>query len=270
MRHRVIAILTAAFLLSSISISQAQGVNIPVSFGSTPTCLGQMYSDILWPSGYIPYGDYDVNAPSAFANTGQGTLGLTIFFEVRPYGYQSVYDSSAYGSGGSQAMEGVAYTAMNRSVSNNIDTSNYPGDPWLVLATKDMSPSIWTVNKQGTGGLRSSFNSKLISILNGAPQTQDCNGLMYSWAMAIATTNTNSATWSSLGVPQPANGSNPFHGELFFNTDGSTPSVSKSREYALQELGLANAPKYPSGASSWYFWTMTDATGYTGGPAPLM
>ncbi|MCL6558419.1 MAG: hypothetical protein K6U74_06380 [Firmicutes bacterium] len=244
-------------------------VNLPVTNGPSPTCLGQMYSDILWASGYLANGSYDPNAPTQFANSNEGVLGLTIFFEVRPYGYANVYNSSAYGHGGSDAMAGVAATAINRSNTNNIDVSNAPGNPWLTLATKDMSPSIWNVNKQATGGLKSGMYNTLINILNGAPQTQDCNGLMYSWAMAIAACAAHSC--GILRTPQPADPTNYFPKTLFFNTDGSTPSVSPSRVNNLQRLGLANAPRYPSGAYSWYFWTITDATSYPGYPAaPLL
>lgn len=157
-------------------------------------------------------------------------------------------------------MASVAATAINRSNTNNVDVSNAPGDPWLVLAAKGMSPSIWNVNRQGTGGLKSSMNSTLLSILNGAPQTQNCNGLMYSFAMAIAAVDGHAN--GILAVPQTANATNTFPGTLFFNTDGSTPSVSSAQKPFLMELGLANAPKYPSGAYSWYFWTITDATTY--------
>jgi hypothetical protein len=163
-------------------------------------------------------------------------------------------------TGGTEAMAGVAATAINRSNSDNIDMTNYPGNPWMNLATKDQSPGIWVVNKQGSGALKSSFNSKLIPILNGAPQTQDCNGLMYSWAMAIASLNRYTNGSTALGNPQTANPTNLFTGTLFFNTNGSTPSVLSSRQASLQRLGIANAPGYPSGVFTWYFWTITDAT----------
>jgi hypothetical protein len=167
-------------------------------------------------------------------------------------------------------MAGVSATAINRSNSNNVDTSNYPGDPWLNLATKDQSPSVWVVNSQGTGGLRSSFNNLLMNILNGAPQTQNCNGLMYSWSMAIASINMYMNNQTTLNVPQTAYPTNPCPGTLFFNTDGSTPSVSPSQRPYVQIVGEANAPKYPSGAAPWYFWTLTDATSYGGYPARLI
>jgi hypothetical protein len=247
-------------------VSQAQ-VSLPVTSSSNATCLGQMYSDILWPSSYVGNGYYDPNGPTNFANSNEGVLGLTIFFEVRPFGYESVYDSGGYGEGGSEAMASVAATAINRSRTNNVDVSNAPGDPWIILATKDMSPSIWSVNKQGTGGLQSGMYSTLISILNGAPQTQNCNGLMYSWAMAIAASDAQNN--GTLQIPQTANPTNIFPGTLFFNTDGSVPSVSSAQKPFLQELGLTQAPKYPSGAYPWYFWTITDATTFGNFPAML-
>lgn len=252
--------LLSVFLLTT-GFARAQ-VSIPVSFGSAATCLSQMYTDILWPNAPASNGTYDVNAPTTFANTGQGILGLEIFFEVRPYGYESIYDSST--SGGSEAMASVAVTAINRSYTNNIDMTNYPDDPSLTMAAKDQSPSIWTINKQGTGGLKSTYSSLLKSILNGAPHTQNCDGLMYSWAMGIATYNKYAVNYGSSYVSLTANPTNEFPRTLFFNTNGSTPSVLASRKANLQEIGLANAPKYPSGSYPWYFWTITDATLYGG------
>src|ERR1039458_8768552 len=76
-------IVLLAALLMFRSTSEAQ-VNIPVGSGPYPTCLGQMYSDILWPTNFVGNGNYDPNAPTAFANSNYGVLGLTIFFEVRP------------------------------------------------------------------------------------------------------------------------------------------------------------------------------------------
>jgi len=266
--HRSYVCIAASALLGFlcfVSLSHAQGVNIPVKpVKTTPTCLGQMYSDILWPSGAATWWDYNTSAPTSFANTPSGTLGLDIFFEVRPNGYESVYTSTTYGEGGEETMASVAATAINRSNTNNIDTRVSPDNPWMNMATKDMSPHIWVVNNQGSGGLRSSYNSKLLSILNGAPHTQDCDGLMYSWAMAIASVNKYMDGADALRNPQAANPTNIFHGTLFFNSDGSTPSVLPSHRPNLERLGATNAPKYPSGASPWYFWTITDATGYMG------
>ena len=258
-KRHAISLLSLLLLFTGIAHAQ---VNIPVSMGNTPTCLGQMYSDILWLNGNAQWGDYDVNAPTTFANTGEGILGLEIFFEVRPYGYENVYDSTTLG--GSEAMASVAVTAINRSNTNNIDMTNSPGNPWLTMATKDQSPSIWVTNKLGTGGLKSTYSSLLKSILNGSPHTQNCDGLMYSWAMGIAAYNRYAVNYGSTNVSLTANPTNIFPRTLFFNTDGSTPSVLASRKPNLEELGLANAPRYPSGSYPWYFWTITDATGNNG------
>lgn len=261
-----VAVLLTA-LLTFHNTAEAQ-VTIVVGSGPYPTCLGQFYSDILWPTGFVGNGYYDPNGPTAFVNNNYGVLGLTIFFEVHPYGYEAVYDSSGYGAGGSEAMASVAATAINRSNTNNIDTANPGGNPWLILATKDMSPSIWNTNNQGTGGLKSGLNSNLLSLLAGPPHTQDCDGLMYSFAMAIAAEAAHASGY--LPVPLTANPTNIFPRTLFFNSDGSIPSVSPSRKQNLQELGIANAPRYPSGAFPWYFWTITDATSYPNNSAPYL
>lgn len=249
------------------TFAEAQ-VNIPVSFGKTPTCLAQMYTDILWPNGNASYGTYDTNAPTAFANSAQGVLGLDIFFEVRPYGYQNVENTRSVG--GTDAMASVAATAINRSNTNNIDMSNYPGNPWLILATKDQSPSIWVVNKKGTGGLKLSFNSTLISILNGGQHTMDCDGLMYSLAMGIAAYNKYAVPYEASNVSLSADPTNIFPRTLFFNTNGSTPSVLSSRRQYLQLIGEAQAPLYPKGYAPWYFWTITDATNGVGAGTPWL
>ena len=239
-------------------------VSIVVGSGPYPTCLGQMYSDILWPTRSAGNGSYDPNAPTSFANSNEGVLGLTIYFEVKPNGYQSFYDSEGYGAGGSEAMASVAATAINRSSTNNIDTTNYPNDLWLTLAAKDMSPTIWTVNSKATGGLKSAMNTQLINTLAGAPHTQACDGLMYSWAMAIAALDAHAS--GNLAVPLAADPTNIFPKTLFFNSDGSVPSVAKSRVNSLVDLGVAQAPRSPSGAFPWYFWTITDATTYPNFP----
>lgn len=254
-------------VLCTVRQQASAQVSIPVVSAPNPTCVDQMYSDILWPSGYTPNQNYDPNGPTNFANSNEGVLGLTIYFEVRPYGYESVYDSSSYGAGGTQVMASVAATAINRSRTNNVDVTNAPGDPWIILAAKDMSSSIWTVNKQGTGGLKSSFYNSLVSILNGAPNTQNCNGLMYSWAMAIAASNAQNN--GTLRQPQTATPTNIFMGTLFFNSNNTVPSVSNAEKPYLSELGIANAPGYPSGYFPWYFWTITNAQTFGNFPAML-
>jgi len=261
-------IMSLAILLTCYRTAGAQ-VSIVVGSGPYPTCLGQMYSDILWPSHFVSNGYYDPNGPTAFANSNEGVLGLTIFFEVNPYGYEAVYDSSGYGAGGSEVMASVAATAINRSNTNNIDATNLGGDnPWIILATKDMSPTIWSVNSKGTGGLKSGMNSTLLNTLAGAPHTQACDGLMYSWAMGIAAMAAHAN--GTMSTQLTANPTNIFPKTLFFNSDGSVPSTSSSRKQFLQEVGIANAPKYPSSAFPWYFWTITDATSYPGNSVPWL
>ena len=73
-----------------------------------------MYTDILWPSYAVPWWSYDVNGPTNFANTQEGTLGLDIFFEVRPYGYEAVYDSSTFGTGGSEGIAAGAVVVLSK------------------------------------------------------------------------------------------------------------------------------------------------------------
>ena len=108
-------------------------------------------------------------------------------------------------------MRGVGATAINRSDTNDVDVVNSPGDPSIQQATKDMSGSaVWVINKQRTGGLSSSIANSFISILNGSPHTQNCDGLMYSWAMGIASVKQYAG--SSYNVPFGTDASNPFSG----------------------------------------------------------
>ena len=217
-----------------------------------------MYDDILFPLHFASTYT-DTFAPTTFANTDVGILGLEIFFEARPWGYESVVDQSMNGE--TIVMAAISVNAINRSMTNNIDIEVYPSDPPLLMAAKDQSPSIWNVNKSGTGGLKSTPSSLLASVLSGAVHTQNCNGLMYSWAMAVASRNQYVGNAYPPAGPA-ASATNYFRGTLFFNTDGSTPSVLKSRQQYLQPLGFQNAPKYPSGYNTWHFWSMTDATTY--------
>lgn len=253
---RVWCMLALNLLLLLFAKSAICQVTIPVTWGSTPTCLGRMYSDIIIGSQWGSLSD--LNAAATFANTSAGVLGLTIFLEVHPFGDQATYDAS--GHGGSDAMHAIASTGYNRW--NTKNTDYYPTQPSsLNTAVKNMS-GIWKKSKDGSGALTSTGSSILTKVLKEAPDSQDCSGLMYSWVMAI--NYTARSRFSTAAIPAPpytvdiANNSY-YYGTLFFNSDGSTPSVSSKRTQNLHRLGVANAPFFPNSSQPWYFWTIIDA-----------
>ena len=171
--------------------------------------------------GYGAEGQYSL---TIFANSEPGVIGLTIFFEVRPNGGQSVYDSSKYGTGGSDAMRAVAATAYNRSNTTNVDI--YPGRPQSVSAAAKNMSSAWNHKPDGTSGLTSKNDKDLKILLAGPSNSQECDGLMYSWAMAqnFYSKYTN----SNQGVPYFVNTNNTLHGTLWFNSTGKQPSVRET------------------------------------------
>ena len=112
------------------------------------------------------------------------------------------------------------------------------------------------------GNMNSLQTSQLPTILNEAPTSADCQGLLYSWTLAQNYINYYNPGNSSASGHAPAysidvqdRDANPTTAEFFFNATGSLPSVSSSRKWYLQSLGTWNSP---SGKRN-YFWTITDA-----------
>ena len=76
------ALLRLALILLFACGSAAADITIPVTSGNSPTCVGRLYSDILKPSGW----GSDNGAATRFVQSPEGVLGVTMFFEIGPYG----------------------------------------------------------------------------------------------------------------------------------------------------------------------------------------
>lgn len=232
-------LLTTGLLLLSAS-SVFADVTITVGSGTTQTCLGRMYSDILQPGGWGALGD--TTAPTRFVQSDMGTLGLTLFFEARPA------DNSNYDSG--QVMQGVGFTAINRTSTTGFLPRGYTS---FKAITKNMS-SVWVSKTDGSGDLQSAQKAALPTVLNEAPTSQDCNGFI--WALQLG---------ESISV-EPGGGNDPGHfvsplsvqnpaqGSLWFNSTGKSPN---SKAYFIVSL---LAPRYPSGSYHWYFYGQNGVT----------
>jgi hypothetical protein len=96
--------------LPLFSYAAHANITIPVSSGTSPTCVGQLYSQILIPSGW----GNDSGAATRFVQSPEGTLGVTIFFEIGPYG-----ELASYADTGREAMFGVGEVSINRWRNND-------------------------------------------------------------------------------------------------------------------------------------------------------
>ncbi len=238
-----------AFLLLVVSPAAHADITIPVTSGSSPTCLGRLYSDILGPSNWGSPSDN--TAATRFAQSDQGTLGFTIFFEVRPNA-----GLNAYSSGGSTTMNAVGYTALNRNISIGFVSSHYTT---FKAKTKNMS-GVWVNTYDGSGNLQSGQAAALPGILNEAPTSQNCNGLIYSLQMGQIISSL-SGGGNDYGHPPSASFStwNYEGGVLWFNSNGAQPSGS-------YVIGYSFAPRYPSGTYQWYYYGKSGIQTTTGGP----
>ena len=98
------------FVMAALSGLVYGDITIPATPGPTPTCLGRLCSSILAPS----FWGQDTNAATRFVQSPEGILGVTIFFEIGPYG-----EPSSYSSTGTGAMIGVGTTSLNRWRNND-------------------------------------------------------------------------------------------------------------------------------------------------------
>ncbi len=100
----ILRIGTGVLLATSVLMAD---IEIPVKQTDHPTCLGQVFDNLITPGGWGT--PSDPNSATNFARSGPGILGITVFFETRPPGFPTdVY------SGQNQAMLGVAYTMTDR------------------------------------------------------------------------------------------------------------------------------------------------------------
>lgn len=149
-------------------------ITVPAGFsGNDGTCLSRLYTDVItWKT---PYGN--PTAPTQFARSTAGALGLTIFFETRP-------NVEPNGAPFAAAMAGIGYVAVNRSNTSGFINRNLTT---LKAIVKDMS-IIWnktSINKyDGTADLISADGSLLASTMKGSQSSGDCAGLIWSFKVA--------------------------------------------------------------------------------------
>lgn len=107
--------------------------------------------------------------------------------------------------------------------------------------------------------------AELKTILNQAPKSSDCDGLIYSFVLAQ---NTVLGKISSTVIPaypiQEASGvygqalHSPMATSVFFQSTSGPPNVSSSRRAHLFQVGLINVPRYGGAVAPYNFWTMND------------
>lgn len=253
---KYIAGLIFALVAIFASHSARADVQITVLFGSTPTCLGRLYNQIIVPGGYGTA--TDTTAATRFFRTDEGTLGLTLFFEIQPV---SVTDNIT-----NEALLSVGFTAVNRTRVTNVVPAQYKT---VKSITKNMS-AVWsnsnTTPTDGTGDLAAKEKTELPQYLGEAPTSQHCEGLIYSLVLAQ-----NMALGALNEVVQPAypiqaaggmiNGPplrSPMPSTLFFLSNPNPPSVSSSRKANLVELGYLGVPRFGGVTAPYYFWTIND------------
>ena len=212
-------------------------ITIPVTSGSTPTCLGRLYSDILIPSGWGPVSD--TTAATRFAQSNEGTLGFTIFFEVRPVTGWNTTDTAT-----SETMNSIGFTALNRNSVTGFISSHITG---VRAITKNMS-AVWVNTNDGSGDLQTTQKNALPGILNSSPQSANCTGLIYSLEMGQ---NITQKYPDAVDGNPPANNftvSNWAPRDLWFNSTGNSPS---SNAY---QISAFTVPRSGGTTASWYFF----------------
>jgi hypothetical protein len=235
------------FILVIAALYGHADVTIPVTTGTTSTCLGKLYSTILVPGGWGS--STDTTLATKFAQSDAGILGITMFFEVRP--------NSAYPPQGNQAMNAISFAFLNTNLASNITPSSYT----TFKSQIKYQSAVWTRRSDGSGDLVSPEITELPDVLNEAPSSANCTGLLYSWTLAQNYINYyvgNSTAYGhtpAYSIDVQPNYANPTTGEFFFNSTGKQPSVSSSRKYNLYS---AKQFYVPSGANM-YFWGINDA-----------
>lgn len=240
-------------LLALISMSHAQ-LTIPVTTTSSPTCLGRMYTDILEPSGW----GSDTSAATRFIQSNEGTLGVTIAYELRVNG-----NAQTYWQTGSEAMFGIGETSINRWINNEnvvrIEDWRWGQD----LRSKiENSSSVWHHDyHQGMGTLLEKFRTPFYNTLNGAPDTSDCEGLLYSLVFAQ-----NVLAYSGYGTDDghpPAytvdlSQRGAQNAIYYLSNTTNAPSVNDSEKPYRQMVSQWQFPYPGSNVSNEYFWTLTN------------
>ncbi len=255
--------LTIAAFLVSCSGAWADNITIPVSSGTSPTCVGQLYSQILVPSNW----GSDNGAATRFVQSPEGTLGVTIFFEIGPYG-----DFPSYDPNGKEAMFGVGEVSMNRYWNNDaIENVNDHGEQSKggIIAVIKESQAWHHETYHGEGTLLETQRNRFYSVLNGSPSTLDCKGLIASWQVAqsiiyqyYGTSNVPPTiyTWA-----QPPAQSALYYGSSSFGNE-QLPGVSTVNVQYVKQAGSWSVPVYGKGPYEENFFLLTNAQPRTGFP----
>jgi hypothetical protein len=245
-------LLSCLALIPHLNASYAQLTINPNSSSPTPTCLQRLYNDLIIPSGY-PDGDTFIQSP-------EGTMGVTIFFEIGPYGEPG---SEPYT--GTEAMIGVAETSINRFRNNDsVENVNDHGEisKGGIIAVIKESDAWHHETYHGEGTLLEGQRNRFYNILNGDPHTLDCGGLIWSLIVGenvisqyYGTSHPPIQNVDLSVVPAPLA---LYYGSSSFGNE-QLPGVSTVNQQYVQQSGAWTVPKFPSGEYEENFFLLTNA-----------
>lgn len=242
----------------SVVFVSGEGIEIPVTPGPSPTCLGRLYSDILEPTGW----GTDSGTATRFAQSPEGTLGITNFFEIGPYG-----DPASYSYNGSQAMLGVGAVSINRWRNDDrVQNVNNHGEQYKgggIIAVIKESDAWHHETYRGEGTLLEGQRNRFYNVLNGSPQTLDCGGLINAWFMAQNVIKVYYGSNYLVARPTSVNPTSAVRA-LYYGSSATIqgvtlPEVSTANLQYVQLVGLWEVPKFPSGNYIENFWLLTNA-----------
>jgi len=173
-------VLGIVLALSTCPLYADTTITVPAGFtGNDGTCLSRLYNDVLIPANYGLTASGNPTAPTQFAQSTAGALGLTIFFETRP-------NVEPNGPPVGAAMAGIGYVDVNRFHTSGFINRNLKS---LKAVVKDSSV-IWaktSSNKyDGTADLIGADGNLLASTMTGSQSSGDCAGLIWSFEVALS------------------------------------------------------------------------------------
>ena len=250
---RVALLLTLFFSLVSSAVAN---IDIPVTNGASPTCVGRLYSEILIPTGW----GSDNGAATRFVQSPEGTLGVTIFFEIGPYG-----ELSSYSYNGLNAMFGVGEVSINRYRNNdaveNVNNHQEIAKGGIIAVIKE-SDAWHHETYHGEGTLQEGQRNRFYRVLNGDPHSLDCGGLLGSWIVGQNIIRqyygTSHAPTQTYQWNQPPAYLSLFYGSSDFGSE-TLPGVSTTRRQYVLHSASWSVPRYPSGEYEESFFLLQDA-----------
>jgi len=255
---------TAIFLAMAIFSKDAlANIDIPVTSGPNPTCVSRLYSDILVPTGWGNGNDAATN----FVQSPEGTLGVTIFFEIGPYG-----DLSSYSSTGTQAMQGVGEVSINRWRNDDtIENVNNHGEQSKggIIAVIKESAAWHHETYHGEGTLLQAQRNRFYNILNGDPQSLDCRGLLGSWVIGQSIIaqyyGTSHPPTTVVSWPNPPAQLSLYYGSSDFGSE-QLPGVSTVNQQYVVHSASWSVPRYLSSDYEENFFLLSNARARSGFP----